>query len=215
MKRWGILAVLIALGASGCSGKDIDENDPAALFKEAEEDIKSDHYQMATEKLRVIKNKFPYSSYSVEAQLKLADVYFLQDSFAEAAASYEVFRDLHPKHAKVGYAMFRAAKSYHNDAPTNISRDLTPAQKSLEAYQAFLARFPTAPEAEEAKKDVAELRKALAEKELYIANFYQKRDFPDSARPRYKKVLELYPETEAAQEATKKLASLEPEKPKP
>src|SRR4051794_12993325 len=111
-----IISLLISI--AGCSSAPVDENDPASLLKEAEEEIQSDHYQMAIDKLRAIKNKFPYSKFAVDAQLRIADVYFLQESFAEAATSYESFRDLHPKHEKVGYAMFKAAKSYFNDIPS-------------------------------------------------------------------------------------------------
>ena len=57
--------------------------------------------------MKTIKNKFPYSNYATEAQLKIADVYYMQESYGEAAVAYEAFRDLHPKHEKVPYAMFR------------------------------------------------------------------------------------------------------------
>lgn len=200
--------VVATVVLNGCSGKAIDESDPGALYNEAEEDVKNDHYQIAIDKLRSIKNKFPYSKYAVDAQLKIADVYFLQDSWPEAAASYETFRDLHPKHEKVGYAMFRLGKSHFNDIPGNIARDLTPATKALTAYQDFLARFPAAPEAAEAKKDVDTIRNTLADKELYIGNFYYKRDFLESAAPRFRKVLDLYPETKAATEAKDRLAKI-------
>ena len=202
-----LLAALLVMHA-GCSGKGVDENDPGVLYKEAEEDIKSDHYLIAIEKLRTIKNKYPYSNYAVEAQLRIADVYFLQESFGEAAIAYEAFRDLHPKHEKTPYAMFRIAKAHYNDIPTPIARDMTPAQKSLDAYLEFLRRFPDAPEAAEGRKEVAEVRKLLADKELYVANFYYKRNFSDSARPRFQKILDMYPETPAAVEAKDKLARI-------
>jgi outer membrane protein assembly factor BamD len=205
------IALIGGLAATqlGCSGKSVEENDPSALLKEAEEDVKSDHYQIAIEKLRSIKNKFPYSNYATEAQLRIADVYFLQESYGEAAVAYEAFRDLHPKHEKVPYAMFRTGKAYFNDIPGTIARDMTPANKALEAYSEFLKRFPNAPESADARKDLAEIRRLLAEKELYIANFYFKRDFYDSAKPRYKKILDTYPETAAANEAREKLARIE------
>ena len=202
----GMASSIVSL--SGCSGKPIDENDPAALYKEAQEEINSDHYQLAIDKLRIIKNKFPYSKYSTDAQLKIADVYFLQESFTEAALAYESFRDLHPRHEKVGYAMFRVGKSYFNDAPGNVARDMTPATKSLDAYNDFIKKFPTAPESDEARKDIASLRKTLAQKELYIANFYFKRDFYLSAKNRYTKLLELFPETDPAKEAKDKLEAV-------
>src|SRR5437870_1063058 len=103
MRTLAVASLVTTLGSLsgtlvGCSGKAIDENDPGALYGEAEEDIKNDHYQIAIDKLRAIKNKYPYSKFAVDAQLRIADVYFLQESWGEAATSYEAFRDLHPKH---------------------------------------------------------------------------------------------------------------------
>jgi outer membrane protein assembly factor BamD len=199
---------------AGCSGKEVDQNDPASLMKEAEDEIKSDHYQMAIDKLRMIKNKFPYSKYSVDAQLRMADVYFMEDSFPEAAAAYESFRDLHPKNEKVEYAMFRVGKAYYSDIPSPISRDLSSATKAQDAYNDFLKRFPTSTYAAEAKKDVEDIRRVLAEKEMYIADFYYKRDFYQSAEPRYRKIVELYPDTPSAKDAQEKLDDIA-KKPKP
>ncbi|MCM2323169.1 MAG: outer membrane protein assembly factor BamD [Oligoflexia bacterium] len=204
-----VILATLACALVGCASQQLDENDPASLYRDAEEDIKSDHYQIAIDKFRMIRNKFPYSKYSIDAQLRIADIYFMQESFAEAAASYESFYDLHPKHEKVPYAMFRAAKSFYKDIPSPISRDLASAQKALEAYTEFLRRFPNAAEANEARADANAARKALAEKELYIAEFYFKRGQLDSARPRFLKVIELYPETDAAKQAKEKLGRIE------
>jgi outer membrane protein assembly factor BamD len=201
----GILAVFLSGVMSSCSGKQVDPSDPASLFQEAEDEIKSDHYLMALDHLRAIKNKFPYSNYSVEAQLRIADVYFLQESYPEAAASYESFRELHPKHEKVPYSMFRAAKSYFNDIPSKIARDLGAGQRALQAYAEFLAKFPNDPLAKEAREDVATVRNLLAEKEVYIGDFYSRENHYDSALGRYKKAMELYPETAAAKEAQGKV----------
>ncbi len=210
--RAALVSFLLALTfvpVFGCAGKDVDESDPAALFKEAEDDIKNDYFQTATDKLRSIRNKFPYSNYAVEAQLKLADIHFIQEAYAEAAATYETFCDLHPKHEKVAYALFRTAKSYFKDTPENIARDMTSAGKALETYQEFQKRFPQAPESAEARADIQVLRDRLANKELYVGNFYLVRERRESARNRFKKLISQYPDTQAAQEAKEKLVQIE------
>jgi outer membrane protein assembly factor BamD len=205
---WVALAIIAPPFFTGCSTVHVDENNPASLLKEAEQEIKSDHYQLAIDKLRVIKNKFPYSSTAIDAQLRIADVYFMQDSFVESAASYEAFTDLHPKHEKTPYAMFRIAKSYYNDIPNTVARDLTPAQKALDAYRNYLGHYPSGSDVAEATKDSAEIRNLLAKKELSIGDFYFNRDFYDSAKPRYKKIIESYSDTESAKLAQDKLAQL-------
>lgn len=205
-----LAALLLAAGIlPGCAGKSTTPTDPTVLYNEALEDMKSDHYQMALDKLREVKNKFPYSKVAVDAQLKIADVYFAQEEWPESAAAYETFRDLHPRHERVSYAMYRAAKAYFNDIPDPIARDMTPAQKAVDAYNEFLREFPDSTEATLAKQDLEKAIEELADKELYIGDFYFKRDFYDSAKGRYQKILNLYPETEAATEARSKLAKID------
>jgi outer membrane protein assembly factor BamD len=204
-----VLFSLSLISFVSCSTSSVQEADPAALFKEAEEDIKSDHYLIAIEKLRAIKNKFPYSPFAVDSQLRIADVYFLQEQFADAAASYEAFRDLHPKHPQAAYAMFRIGKSYYNDTPTLVSRDLISGQKALDSLGEYVRRYPHETDTTEAREIIVKIRTLLAEKQLYIGDFYFKRDFYDSAKPRYKKVIELYPDTATAKKAAEKLEQIE------
>ena len=204
-----VLSFLFLLVLGACSTVPVDESDPLALYTDAEAEMKSDHYQIAIEKFRAIKNKFPYSKYAVDAQLKIADVYYLQESFIEAAASYETFRDLHPTHEKAPYAHYRLGKSYFNDIPGNVARDLTSAQKALDIYNDFLHKYPALPEAKEAEKDRLEIRNRLANKELSIGDFYFKRQYFAGAKPRYTKVIRIFPETEAAHLAQLKLADID------
>lgn len=212
------LAFALGIGITSCSNPAIDETNPETLMKEAEDDIKNDHYQIAIDKLRIVKNKFPYSKFAAEAHLRMGDVQYMEESFAEAAVTYETFRDLHPKHERIAYALYRIGKSYYSEIPGTIARDMSPALKAQEAYGDYLTRFPKDAQAEEARKEQEEVRAKLAEKELYIANYYSKRDFHESAKPRYQKILQLYPETVSAKEAREKLEmirKLPPKEPDP
>lgn len=206
----------ITLGAHlfGCSSGPIRDNEPELLYKDAQDDVESDRYQSAIEKFRTLRNKFPYSKYAVEAQLRLADVYFMQDNFIEAAAAYELFKDLHPKHEKASYALFRASKSFYLDSPSNEARDLSSLVKAQDSYNEYVRLFPSSPEADEARKDLLAVRNKLADKELYIARFYQKRESAVSARNRLEKLVALYPETDAAKEARERLEKLPPNPPR-
>lgn len=205
LKRPWFSVLFVAILITACAETKVNESDPSQLFQEAEEDVKNDHYQIAIEKYRSIRNKFPYSKFAIDAQLRIADVYFLQDAFPEAAVNYESFAELHPKHEKVAYAMFRIGKSYFNDTPSTVARDLVSAQRALDAYDGFLHKFPTDAQAEEVKKDVSTLRNSLAEKEVYVGDYYFRNKNYNSATERYKKAARLYPETAAGQLADTKL----------
>lgn len=193
----------------GCSGKPVDESNPQSVYEDALEDINNERFQLAQEKLRTVRNKFPYSAAATEAHLKIADIYFLQEAFVEAAAAYEAFRDLHPKHEKAGYASFRIGESYYKDIPSTISRDLSSAYKAQESLQAFIEQSKDQAQVTLAKKYLLETRTALATKELYIAQFYSRQDDHTAAAVRCKKIMELYPETEVATRAKELLEKSE------
>ncbi len=199
-------------GFSGCSSAEIDENNPTILLKDAEDDIESDRYILALEKLQKIKNQHPYSKEAVEAALRIGDVYFLQENYAEAAATYEAFRDLHPKHPKLAYAAYRVGLAFFNDMPENHARDLTAGLKAEEAFREYLTQFSTDENAVSAREKLTETRRRLSEKEMYIGNFYFKREKWESAKGRYLKVVSLYTDTPFAEDAKKRLKEIE-EKP--
>lgn len=193
---------------AGCASKEVNQDDPASLMAEAEDDISSDHYQIAIDKLRMIKNRFPYAKEAAAAQLRIGDVFFMQEAFGEASAAYEAFRDLYPKHEKVAYALLRIGKSFESDIPENPERDMASATHALEAYEEYLARFPNGEERKEAKESIVRIRGRQAEKELAIAFFYIKRGEKEAGRNRLAKIQKLFPDTDAARKAREKLSSM-------
>lgn len=196
-------------GMTGCSTAEVDENDPVSLMKDAESDVESSRYILALEKFQRIKNQHPYSSQATEAQLRIADVYFLQESYAEAAATYEAFKDLHPKHPKLGYAAYRVGLSFFNDLPSLEARDLTSGFRAQDAFVDYLQSFPNDEFNAEAKIKLAATRKILAGKELYIANFYYKRKMWEAAKGRFNNVVNQYSDTSYVDEAKKKLKKID------
>lgn len=210
---FGLHSCLGGLGSS-CSSGDIDDGDPVALMADAEDDIDSSRYIIAIEKLQLVKNKHPYSKQAIDAALRLGDVYYMQENFAEAAATYEAFADLHPKHEKIPYALYRVALSHFSDAPDLIARDLSALKRAEEAFKYFLEKFPASEFSPDAKAKLAEARKKLAEKELYIANFYYKREMWEAAKGRFQKILSDYPDCPYIEEAESKLKQIETKEPK-
>ena len=84
-------------------------------------------YLLATEKLNQLKNQYPYSFYATPSELMLADILYKQENYVEAAASYLLFKEFHPKHEKIAYVIYKIAESYYEQIPETYDRDLQPA----------------------------------------------------------------------------------------
>lgn len=193
---------------SGCSSKKVNESDPKEMFEDAEADVKNDRYLLALDKLRIVKSKFAYTSYAALAQLKIADVFFLQESYPEAASSYETFVELYPKHEKSAYALFRMGESQFLDIPSNTARDLRSAESTIQTLDLYSKKYPNGENIQKALEMRQLAYDRLAEKELSIAEFYIKRKKPDAARLRLNKILDNFSNSSSANKAKELLKTL-------
>src|SRR5688572_18243984 len=95
LSKFFLVTVLtVAPFMGGCSSNQADPNDPEGLYQEAEQSLKDERYLIALEKYRDIKNRFPYSKRATDAELRIADTYYGQESYLEAVSAYEIFREL-------------------------------------------------------------------------------------------------------------------------
>jgi len=177
-----------------CSSADkIDTSTPEGAFKQAEEMEKDERYEEAVAKFMDVKNKFPYSKLATQAELRIADVQYKREAYIEAAGAYQLFKEFHPKHPQADYVTFRLAMSYFSQLPGSIDRDLSVADKAIMFFDEVIATYPNSQHVAEAKTHKAEALTMLAKKEIYVAEFYEKRKSYDSALKRYETVLKLYP----------------------
>jgi outer membrane protein assembly factor BamD len=179
----------------GCSSATVTDSATAeGAFKQGQEFEKDERYEEAIAKYSEVKNKYPYSKLAVDAELKIADLNFTREAFIEAQSSYQLFKEFHPKHPKADYVTFRLGLSYFNQLPSTIDRDLSLADKAILYFDETINSFPNSEYVKEAKQKRGDALKMLAEKELYVASFYAKRDQYDSALKRYEMVLKTYPD---------------------
>lgn len=185
------LICLLVFGffVSSCSSTTKDTNTPEGAFQAAEEYDKDELYEEALQKFSEVKNKYPYSRYATEAELRIADIHYKREAWIEAQNAYQLFKDLHPKHAKIAYVTHRLAMSYFNQLPSTIDRDLSVADKAILFFDDVIKNHSASEFISEAKEKRIEARKMQAEKVLYIAEFYYIRDIYDSALIRYESLL--------------------------
>ena len=207
-----ILAIVLALTSAylgtGCSSNKVNESDPKSMYEDAQKDVKNDRYLLALDKLRIVKSKFSYTSYGALAQLLIGDVYFLQESYPEAAAAYESFVELYPRNDKAAYALFRAGESHYKDIPTKTDRDLRSAESTISTMNNYIRKYPTGEFLPRANEMKTFAYNKLAEKELNIAEFYLHRKKTDAARLRLQKLLDQYGDSSSAEKAKEMLRKL-------
>lgn len=185
----GVFALLLAVSLTRCTSAQYAKEDPEGVYQEAEEAAKDEHYLQAIEKYRELKNRYPYSSRAIDAELRIADAYFAQESYLEAESSYEIFKELHPTHPKSDYVQYQIALSYYYQIPSNSARDLSAAFKAIDSFDQLAQKFPNSQFVPKAKEFTIEARKRLAEHEVYVAEFYFRREHYLSASYRYSSLL--------------------------
>ena len=198
-----MLALTVSAGcASTPDGVDFEEMPTAeALFEEGNAlladrsrflTLDTTDYAGAIQRYQDIIDNYPYSSLAVEAELRIADAFFIQESWPEALSYYRDFADLHPDHAKVPYALLRAAGCHQNQS-RDPGRDQTATREALSQLDQVITRFPYTPEASEAEVLWKEMRTKLGIHVMGIAEFYFERGEFQSAANRYRSVLNEYP----------------------
>lgn len=187
-----LLAVLCVFFA-GCSAETIDsDSPPEKQYAEGERLLKKDRFIEAVERFRILKSRYPYSKYAALAALRIGDSYYKEESFIEAASSYKVFRELYPKHEFAAYALRRIADSHFEQVPSTIDRDLDSCHSAIAAYSQLIKDYPSSEYKGDAEQRVRDLRRKLAEKEDYVANFYYRRELYEAAAGRYATLVDTY-----------------------
>ena len=195
---------------------DVDYRETAkANFEQGEQAFNDGRYAEAVKFFEHTKNKFPYSKYAVQAELRTADAHFAREKWLEAADAYKIFCRFHPRDEQVAYATYRVALAYAKEIdqdvwwmPSAVERDQSAARDAIRAFDEYLARFPDDKNAAEAKKLRTDARARLADNDLYAARFYEEREKWKGAMWRYQRVANEYGDTPRAASALLRAAQI-------
>jgi outer membrane protein assembly factor BamD len=200
------LAALVLVPACGLFSNNGDFGEPdyaseaSTNLKRGDEALDSNQYALAEKYFEYVKTKFPFLEASRQAELRLADVSFERELWTEASDRYTGFVKLHPTHPKVDYAAYRAALSHYRDIPSDwfmlppsSEKDQTQVKAAWEALSDFTRTYPQSQYIEDARKKQADIRDRLVRHEVYVADFYEKRDRYAAAANRLETVVSKYP----------------------
>lgn len=179
MRKSLLRSLVLALSLftlSGCGIIDMvylppPEDTAQELFESGNEAMSEKNYVRAAELYIKLRDAFPFSPYTLEAELALADCYYLDKEYILAAESYKDFESMHPRHEAIPYVLYQTGMSLLGQF-VSIDRATTEVQEAYEYFNRLQQTYPETPYAKDATARMAECRKIMAEHELYIADVF-------------------------------------------
>lgn len=198
--------LILAGFLTACSEKDEAYVDLPVedLYTRAQERLKERSYTKAAKAFAEVERQHPYSNLALKAQILSAYSYYEAKKYDEAIDGFQVFIQLHPGHADVAYAHYMIGLCFYEQIPI-LERDQQPAEKSMNAFNEVLNRFPTSIYAKDARFKIDLIKDHTAAKEMDVGRFYLKNGSYVAAINRFKTVVETYQTTSQAEEALYRL----------
>ena len=193
---WILLASLL-LVASGCSWLRPAPTPilPAdELYSIGEKDLAGQRYAQARENFKKIVERHPNSSYAPRARFLIGEAYYREAEFDKAVKEFEAFVAFFPRHQIADLVQYRLAMSYY-DQMKPVEQDQGLTQKALDQFKKLVKEYPESRYATEALAKIDICRGRLAQKEVWVANYYFTQGNPSAARQRLELVLKGYPRT--------------------
>ncbi|MGC8579029.1 MAG: outer membrane protein assembly factor BamD [bacterium] len=214
------LFFLLVFMLTACASAPVKEKaGPEAYYNEAMKELKGGwifgpDYEQARQTLNQIIDNYPYSTYAPLAQLRIADSYFKEGRYLEAAEAYDHFVKMYPNNKDIPYAIFMEGRSFLENQKSWLSGDIpydidpTGIYNAYDEFRYIVDNYPSSEYADKAKQYALQCERALANHDLYIADFYISHDHYEAAINRLKTVYEKYPDSGVADKALYKLAEV-------
>ncbi len=206
MKRLLLCSLFIASLAScswfGIFGK--EENGPQAtpqsLFQQAQRALARKDYKEAEDKFKKLLEMSSQNRMAETARLGLAESYYKNGDYEEAAAVYEDYLKLHPLSPNSDYVQFKLAMCYYK-LMLPPYRDQTYTFKALDAFKKLVKLYPRSPWVGRAREKISECEERLAQHDIYVGKYYFKVKKFKSAKMRFQWAFNKAANPETAAEA--------------
>ena len=195
--------ILSAVLLLGCSALPLNKQ-PEALYNDGEASFKKGNYEDAITLWKKVKESYQSPELSAKAEIGIADAYFMNKDYIEAAAAYEDFRKLHPVHDRAAYALYRQGLSYYKEI-NGIDTDQTPIKNALSSLGLYLSQYPHGENVAEVTEKARDCRDKQAQYEIYVGTFYLRTGNYNAAIGRFETALKTFPDSERRDEMLYKL----------
>lgn len=148
-------------------------------------------YSVARDSLQSLKDRYPLGAYATFAEIKVADSYYFNGEYNEAAKFYEGFMKNYPGSPDLPYVELQAARS-HIKSARGTGRDRQPLERGLAILDGIVERYPGTPYATAAQQERIPIIDQLAEYDRLIITFYKKRENTAAVESREKAFTERW-----------------------
>jgi outer membrane protein assembly factor BamD len=204
-----ILVALVLLPATACSLRQKPSGED--YYSQAQLNFATKEYKAAIENYQQVIDKYPFSPYAEDAEMKIGLAYYQQKEYAEAIGALDDFERMHPTSKNLELVSYYIGLSYY-DQIGREDQDQGKTVAALRRFQELEQRFPEGDFAELAHDKVVVCREMLARNQMIVGTYYYKRANFRAAESRFAELLQKYPESPVAPDALYELGiSLERE----
>jgi outer membrane protein assembly factor BamD len=192
------LACLLALALCSCAAKTTRSADE--YFTEASNDFRTGALAPAIEEYRELLDQHPFSEYTEEAELRIAEAQYLNEDYAAAIVSLTDFHRRQPTSPYLPFDGNYLGMCYAKQMGT-VDRDQTAAQNAHTYFATLVSQYPKSPFAQLAREQVSRCRESMAAHEMYVADYYRRLGNKKAAEIRLLDLCALYGDTNTGADA--------------
>lgn len=181
----GVLAVALLGGCASQPSAVPAANDTAeSLYRSAKRSLNQGDFLSAVATFEILGARYPFGSYTQQAQLDVAYAYLKQDEFDSAIGAADRFIKLYPRSENIDYAFYIKGVSHFSRGGSTLERifprDLAKVNQNwlrsaFAEFDTLARRFPDSQYTPDALARMRYLKNEMARHELITAQFYYDR----------------------------------------
>ncbi len=184
--------VLLAGGCSWFKEQPTPILPPDELYAQGEKELDRRRYEEARQAFQKIVERHPNTSFAPRARFLLGEAYYREGEFEKAIKEFETFMSFYPRDQIADLVQYRLAMSYY-DQMKPVEQDQGLTVRAVEQFRKLVKEFPDSRYATDALAKIEICRGRLAQKEVWVANYYITQGNAKGARQRLELVLKEYP----------------------
>lgn len=183
------------------------------LYRLARQSLESSDYAEAQLRYDALIERYPFTDHAVQAELE--KIYALHREYKpdEALQAADRFLREHPRHVRADYVQYlKGVINAERDAgllsalPIDDSKkDVGNSRRAYDEFSLLLQKYPASRYAEDARARMIALRNRIADNEMHVVRYYQRRGAHLAAAKRAEQVIAQYPGAPATVDALKTL----------